>query len=177
MENSMIEKILQETNPNDYDKDLMLKVVKDSIAFVKNNGLDNVAIAFEELAELEQVITKEIRGKGNKLDAIEEICDVLLGMEFLNAVYGIEIDTSIKYSRTEETSLFVILKQLVVLQEQILDAILLEDIGGLKNACLEVMHSIETLKEYFGINNEDITKMKIFKINRLKERMDNKTLI
>ena len=76
----MIEKILQETNPNDYDKDLMMKVVKDSTAFVKNNGLDNVAIAFEELAELEQVITKEIRGKGNKLDAIEEICDVLLAV-------------------------------------------------------------------------------------------------
>lgn len=177
MENIMIEKILKETNPNDYDVDFLKTVVKDSIAFVKNNGLDNVAIAFEELAELEQVITKEIRGKGNKLDAIEEICDVILGMEFLNEVYKINVDTLARYSKTEETSLFSVLKNLVSLQERILNAILLNDVGGLRNACIEVMHSIETLKEHFGILDDDVTKMKVYKINRLKERINNKTLI
>ena len=177
MDNLLIKNILKQTNLISYDKKWEKDIIKESIKVGRNNGLDNIVIVFEELAELEQVITKEIRGKGNKFAAIEEVADVVLGMEFINNVYNIDIDTKTNYKKETKKSLFVILKDLVILQNQILKLILEDDIKELKGCCLNIMKDIEIIKEHFQICEEDIIKMKIFKLNRLKERIEKKELI
>lgn len=70
------------------------------------NGLQLV-VCMEELSELIQAISKEIRGKGNRDNTIEEMADVLICVEILKQVFGIadeDIDSWIKYK--QERNLF-----------------------------------------------------------------------
>ncbi len=70
------------------------------------NGLQLV-VCMEELSELTQAISKEIRGKGNRDNTIEEMADVLICIEILKQVFGItneDINSWIKYK--QERNLF-----------------------------------------------------------------------
>ena len=68
------------------------KVADNAIKYVKDNGLTNLCIAVEEMAELQQSITKMVRGKGDKAFVTEELADVYLGMRFINKVYNVNIN-------------------------------------------------------------------------------------
>lgn len=81
------------------------EIIKDSINFLyKNNkekqyGENNLIIAIEELSELQQALTKWIRGmqeEENKLNIIEEIADVYLAIEYIKNIIGINsVDVNI----------------------------------------------------------------------------------
>lgn len=47
-------------------------------------------IAMEECGELIQAISKAKRDKLNKINLSEEIADVLIGIEWIKGIYGIE---------------------------------------------------------------------------------------
>jgi NTP pyrophosphatase (non-canonical NTP hydrolase) len=70
------------------------------------NGLQLV-VCMEELSELTRAISKEIRGKGDRDNTIEEMADVLICIEIIKQVFGItdeDIDSWIKYK--QERNLF-----------------------------------------------------------------------
>ena len=64
-------------------------------------------VCMEELSELTQAISKEIRGKDNRSNLVEEMADVLICIEILKQVFEItdeDIDSWIKYK--QERNLF-----------------------------------------------------------------------
>ena len=70
-------------------------------------GLRNLIIAMEELSELQQAISKILRGKGDKLNVMEELVDVEVVMETVKNTMGIteqELDKVryIKLKRLED---------------------------------------------------------------------------
>ena len=70
------------------------------------NGIQLV-VCMEELSELTQAISKEIRGKDNRNNLVEEMADVLICIEILKQVFEItdeDIDSWIKYK--QERKLF-----------------------------------------------------------------------
>ena len=46
-------------------------------------------IAIEEMAELTKEVIKDLRGKGDRSKIIEELADVLIGIESLQLIYDI----------------------------------------------------------------------------------------
>lgn len=70
------------------------------------NGMQLV-VCMEELSELTQAISKEIRGKDSRNNVIEEIADVLICIEIIKQVFEItdeDIGSWIKYK--QERNLF-----------------------------------------------------------------------
>ena len=49
-------------------------------------------ISMEEMAECQQAISKQLRGKGNDLNLSEEIADVIFSCFVLTKIYNIDID-------------------------------------------------------------------------------------
>lgn len=70
------------------------------------NGIQLV-VCMEELSELTQVISKEIRGEDDRNNLVEEMADVIICLEILKQVFEItdeDIDSWIKYK--QERNLF-----------------------------------------------------------------------
>lgn len=70
------------------------------------NGIQLV-VCMEELSELTQAISKEIRGRGDRSNLVEEMADVIICLEILKQVFEItdeDIDSWIKYK--QEQNLF-----------------------------------------------------------------------
>lgn len=70
------------------------------------NGIQLV-VCMEELSELTQAISKEIRGRGDRNNLVEEMADVIICLEILKQVFKItdeDIDSWIKYK--QERNLF-----------------------------------------------------------------------
>ena len=66
-----------------------------------------LVVCMEELSELTQAISKEIRGKDSRNNVIEEMADVLICIEIIKQVFEItdeDIDIWIKYK--QERNLF-----------------------------------------------------------------------
>lgn len=63
-------------------------------ASIENYGEElQTTVCMEELAELIQAISKEKRGKSDKLHLSEEIADVLICIAILKEVYGVDDNT------------------------------------------------------------------------------------
>lgn len=73
-----------------YMNDVIHRARKSLPANTVANGSANLVIAMEECAELQQEISKYLRGKGDKLGLIEEIADVMLAMEWVKDICGID---------------------------------------------------------------------------------------
>lgn len=75
------------------DKEWMNKVLVDSIEAnsVDGNprGYRNRIIVMEELAELTQEISKNLRDTGNMMDLLQELADVQLGIYYIQNICGI----------------------------------------------------------------------------------------
>ena len=70
------------------------------------NGIQLV-VCMEELSELTQAISKEIRGKDYRNNLVEKMADVIICLEILKQVFEItdeDIDSWIKYK--QERNLF-----------------------------------------------------------------------
>lgn len=65
------------------------------------NGIQLV-VCMEELSELTQAISKEIRGKDNRNNLVEEMADVIICLEILKqifAVTNVEIEEWVKFKQ------------------------------------------------------------------------------
>lgn len=78
------------------------KVNKEWLLEVLNNSIDanlsdgnprghkNLIIVMEELAELTQEISKQLRNKGDYYDTLQELADVQLGIYYVQEICGIK---------------------------------------------------------------------------------------
>lgn len=75
-------------------KSRMLNIIKKSVdSNLKDGnprGHRNLIIVMEELAELGQAVSKELRGKGDYHDLLEEMADVQLCIYYLQEICGIK---------------------------------------------------------------------------------------
>lgn len=64
------------------------KIIADSINSTGNDGI-HLIIAMEELSELQKEISKELRGKGDKVNVLEELADVQIVIYYVKKILGI----------------------------------------------------------------------------------------
>ena len=92
-------------------KEEIREILKRSISKpneINPRGHQNLIIVVEELAELSQEVTKELRGKREDYySLVEEMADVYLALEYLQEICGVEDATlqkaiSIKAKRVDE---------------------------------------------------------------------------
>ena len=74
---------------NSYLKNVINKSIQSTPPFNGKQGMVNLVITMEELSELQKEVSKGIRGKGNKLDIIEEMADVMISIEYIKSIYNI----------------------------------------------------------------------------------------
>ena len=74
-----------------FDKDTALQIIKNSFGKIQHNedGAVNLVIVMEELAELQQQLSKHIRGKEDFECLVEELGDVMLGVYYVQEICGI----------------------------------------------------------------------------------------
>lgn len=71
------------------------KVIRESIDSLQDQnprGHYDLIICMEELAELQQAISKELRGKGDTVNILEEVADVLLCIGYIQEIVGLSDD-------------------------------------------------------------------------------------
>lgn len=76
------------------DKEDIKRIIKHSIddnfKDDKNpRGHQNLIIVMEELAELSQAVSKQLRGIGDNTNLLEELADVQLGIYFVQEICGV----------------------------------------------------------------------------------------
>lgn len=76
------------------------KVIRNSLRPIDDTlnqpGCMNLVIVMEELAELQQAISKSIRGKETKVNLIEELADTYLGIKYVQEIFNISDETLAK---------------------------------------------------------------------------------
>ena len=66
------------------DKSIVSKSIKHY-----GEGMQSV-VCMEELSELSQAISKEIRGRGDRSNLVEEMADVIICLEILKQIFSIK---------------------------------------------------------------------------------------
>ena len=132
-------------------------------------------IAYEEIAELQQALTKHIRGKTNRINIIEECADVMLGIAYISRLHKLGIDIHREYE-AEKIQTLTICHRLSVLQEEIYKALNNEK-HHLHIVCIKTLRTLATVKKEFNITNDEINKVINCKIYRLLNRIENQTKI
>ena len=69
--------------------DVLKKSVESNFYDGNPRGHRNLIIVMEELAELSKEISKELRGKGDNINILEELADVQLGIYYVQEICGI----------------------------------------------------------------------------------------
>lgn len=104
--------IKYEQASNSLDNQEMIYQIKRTMdenpLYIGKTGTRNLVIVNEELAELQQQISKFLRGKEDHIGLVEEIADVLMGIEYLKLICDItdeEINKAcnVKLDRLKET--------------------------------------------------------------------------
>ena len=76
------------------------KVIRNSLQPIDDTlnqpGCKNLIIIMEELAELQQAISKSIRGKEDRTNLIEELGDVYLCIKYVQKIFDISNETLVK---------------------------------------------------------------------------------
>ena len=70
-------------------------------------GTINTIIVMEELAELQQELSKALRGEGNRMSLIEELSDVFLSIKYVQEIFDISDEilaraVNVKLDRLDE---------------------------------------------------------------------------
>lgn len=85
--------LMHEITGDKYNKEHIIKVIRDSI---EANSVDraprgsrNLIIVMEELAELSQQVSKQLRGNCNKFDLLQELADVQLCIYYIQEICNI----------------------------------------------------------------------------------------
>lgn len=80
----------------DFNKEELLNIINKSIDSNLGDGNPrghkNLIIVMEELAELSQVVAKELRGKGDSINTLEEMADVCLALCYIKEIFNISND-------------------------------------------------------------------------------------
>lgn len=80
--------------PSEIDEQLCRTTIQESLRKIPDDlnqtGTMNLIIVMEELAELQQEISKTIRGKGDRTHLMEEMADVYLGIKYLQEIFDID---------------------------------------------------------------------------------------
>ena len=152
------------------------EMINKAIKYLKGNVGHLVVIAYEETAELQQALTKVVRGKGNRISILEEYVDVLLSIKYMSMVYNLNIDIYKKYKSDEKFDAMKVCHQLSELQKDIYRAIEGE-VAPLKPRCIKTLRVLTNVKKEFDLTNEEIDKIMFAKIKRLSNRIENKELI
>lgn len=89
-----VDKLTTETS--DIDMNWVGEVLRKSIESNNQDGNPkghrNLIIVMEELAELTKEISKELRGKGDYINILEELADVQLGIYYVQEICDIGTD-------------------------------------------------------------------------------------
>lgn len=64
----------------------------DSLQDQNPRGHHDLIICMEEMAELQQALSKELRGKGDSVNILEEVADVLLCIGYIQEIVGLSDD-------------------------------------------------------------------------------------
>lgn len=89
--NVFCEKLL-EANPilnKEWILEVFTNAVNSNLGDGNPRGHRNLIIVMEELAELSKEISKELRGKGDNINMLEELADVQLGIYFVQEICNI----------------------------------------------------------------------------------------
>lgn len=91
------EKFLRALNKDDkpLDRGRYKRVIRESIESLQDGnprGHHDLIICMEEMAELQQAISKELRGKGDSANILEEVADVLLCIGYIQEICGLPDD-------------------------------------------------------------------------------------
>ena len=152
------------------------ETIQRAIRYLKGNVEHLVVIAYEETAELQQALTKTIRGKGNRISILEEYVDVLLSIKYMAMVYNLNIDIYKKYKADDDFDAMKVCNKLSELQKDIYRAIDGE-VAPLKPSCIKVLRALANVKKEFELTNDEIDKIMLAKIKRLSNRIENGELV
>ena len=154
------------------EKEMIAKAMK----YLKGNVGHLVVIAYEETAELQQALTKTVRGKGNRISVLEEYVDVLLSIKYMAMVYNINIDIYKKYKADEKFDAMKVCNKLSELQKDIYRA-MNGEVAPLKPGCIKALKAMAGVKKEFDLADEEIDKIMLAKIKRLESRVNNGELV
>lgn len=73
-----------------YSESDRIKIIQESIK--SENSQEKSIIVMEELAELIQQISKQLRGEGNYFQLLEELADVYISLAMLSSIYFINAE-------------------------------------------------------------------------------------
>ena len=76
------------------------EIIADSIEYYGKKTQSIVCM--EECAELIQAISKELRGKSDRIHLAEEIADVLICIEILKQIYGITDELILDWIKSKQ---------------------------------------------------------------------------
>lgn len=81
---------------NNFNKEELISIINQSINSNSDDknfkGYNNLIIVMEELSELSQAIAKELRGKGNSVNTLEETADVCISLYYIKEIFNISDD-------------------------------------------------------------------------------------
>lgn len=108
-----IDKLTTETTDIDMNwiGDVLRKSTESNIHDGNPKGHRNLIIVMEELAELAKEISKELRGKGDYINILEELADVQLGIYYVQEICGIETDKLHKAMKIKMSRLSDVLQE------------------------------------------------------------------
>ena len=96
MDKQLFEKKLREmssTINEEYCKSVIRQSLRDIPETQNQKGTMNTIIIMEELSELSKELSKAIRGKGERMDLVEELADVALGIKYVQEIFDISDET------------------------------------------------------------------------------------
>lgn len=108
-----IDKLTTETSDIDMNwvGEVLRKSIESNIHDGNPRGHRNLIIVMEELAELAKEISKELRGKGDYINILEELTDVQLGIYYVQEICGIETDKLHKAMKIKMSRLSDVLQE------------------------------------------------------------------
>lgn len=101
--------------PSTIDSDYCTNIIRESLRDIpeeqNQKGTMNTIIIMEELAELQQELSKALRGKGDRMSLIEELADTYLSVKYVQEIFDISDETlargvNVKLNRQNERNGF-----------------------------------------------------------------------
>lgn len=74
----------------EYEKDIIIEDNMDACKEITGNYNQILSICMEENAELSVAVSKAIRNKLDKVNLLEEMADVMIGIKLLQTIYEID---------------------------------------------------------------------------------------
>lgn len=153
----------------------IIRTMDESPLYIGKKGTRNLVIVMEELSELQQEITKFLLNTGDHLSLVEEVADVLMGIEYAKIICDYEdykIYTSdIEHKKDDniKDNLIGILGDLSDLQKYISKYLRGKCESGMNAVIFTCLMDIKYIRKVCNITDEEIVKSCNVKLDRLKE--------